>query len=159
MRRWLAFLLAVVAGCGSAAAQPPAIEYGRDVCVDCGMIIEEPRFASAYRLPDGEERLFDEISDMVMYADGAGEMGSLTAWVHDYDTEEWVPAPDATYVIGSIPTPMGGGIVAFTTRHRAEAFAEEVEGQVHTWKDLVQLVSEGGLQPVHTPMTLEEGHP
>lgn len=158
MRNLILAVALLVAACGSATESPPDIEYGRDVCEDCGMIIEEPRFASAYRLADGGDRLFDEIVDMVLYADGAGELDAAVAWVHDYETEEWIAAPDALYVSGPIPTPMGGGIVAVATRDGAEALAAEVGGEVLTWTDLVRLVESGGLRQEHMPTSPEEGH-
>lgn len=141
----LGFLLAA---CGGSASEPPEIEYGRDVCVDCGMIIEEPRFAAAYRAGD-EERLFDEIVDMLVYGVESGELGSAAAWVHDYGTEEWVAAPDAVYVSGPVATPMGGGIVAFAEGSDATALAAEVGGDVLTWNDLVRLAESGGLRQGH----------
>lgn len=158
MRNLLLAAALLVAACGSTAESPPDIEYGRDMCEDCGMIIEEPRFASAYRLPDGEERLFDEVADMVLYAHGAGELDAVVAWVHDYETEEWIAAADALYVSGPIPTPMGGGIVAVATRDGAEALAAEVGGEVLTWTDLEHLVENGGLRQEHIPTNPEEGH-
>lgn len=148
--------LVLVAACGGSASEPPVIEYGRDVCVDCGMIIEEPRFAAAYRA-GGEERLFDDIVDMVVYGVESGEIGSAAAWVHDYGTEEWVAAPDAVYVSGPIATPMGGGVVAFADEPAAAALAAEVGGETLAWDDLVQLAETGGLRQGHAHEP-EEGH-
>lgn len=150
-------LALLVAACGGSAEGPPDIEYGRDVCADCGMIIEEPRFATAYRAGD-EEWLFDDMVDMLGHAREAGELASATFWVHDYGTEEWIAAPDAAYVSGPIATPMGGGIVAFAAPADADALAAEVGGEVLTWDDLVQLAESGGLQQGHMTMTPEEGH-
>ncbi len=43
-------LALLAAGCaqGTAEIKPPEIRYGEDVCVECKMIISDPRFAAAY---------------------------------------------------------------------------------------------------------------
>jgi copper chaperone NosL len=102
------------------------------------MIIEDPRFAAAYRTPAGEERSFDDIGGLVIYGVESGELATATAWVHDYDTEAWIPAADATYVVAErFPTPMGHGVLAFLDAGRATAFAASVGGAAVDWTALL----------------------
>jgi len=130
---------AAIAGCGGEAATgPPDIEYGRDVCDECHMIISEPRFAAAYRDSSGEPSIFDDIGDMVDHGTRAGVLDQVTAWVHDFGTEEWVDAPDAWFVRGSdVETPMAGNIVAFAAEEDARQLAADQGGEVLRWGDLV----------------------
>jgi copper chaperone NosL len=148
-RVWLvAGLLLVVAACGgnAAASGPPDINYGRDVCVECNMIISEPNHAAAYRLPDGTEKLFDDVGGMVKHGRAQGEFDTATAWVHDYETEEWVAVEDAFFVPTlSVATPMGHGIIAFGDRGRADVFAAAVDGQVIDWATVLELPVVDGL--------------
>jgi len=61
----LTFVVAVLtmltlSACSSSdASGPPEIQYGRDICVQCGMIASEAKFAAAYTLahpdPKGDE--------------------------------------------------------------------------------------------------------
>ena len=50
-------LVLFLAACTARASQPtpPKIHYGEDICTDCGMIISEPRFASAYAVEQEPE--------------------------------------------------------------------------------------------------------
>lgn len=145
MRR-LAVVLLVVAACGADAAglDPPDIDWGRDLCTSCGMIISDPRYAAAYAVA-GDDRLFDDIGDMIDFGLGRGELHSRTpAWVHDHDSGEWLEAASAHYVVTpAILTPMGRGIAAFSTADRARAFAGEFGGETMTWEDLLVRLTPG----------------
>ncbi len=142
-------LVAMLAACGGDDPdQPPEISYGRDVCDSCRMIISEPRFAAAYRASDGTVRRFDDLGDMVTYGLDTAELDGARAWVHDYETEEWIEAPEAIYVLAAgLETPMSRGVVGFAESSRAEAYGAEVEGRVLDWEELVQVAREGGLEP------------
>ncbi len=122
---------------------PPEIAYGRDICVQCGMIISEPRFATAYRLPDGTVEKFDDLGGLLVHGHQTGELDRATVWVHDADTEEWVDADAAFYVATATgQTPMGYGIFAFADRKAAERFAAGSGGTVMTWDELVAIPAE-----------------
>lgn len=140
-------LSALVGACaGAAATGPPDIKYGRDVCVECSMVISEARFAAAYRLDDGTEKLFDDIGGMLKHGNETGDVAHATAWVHDFQTEEWVQADVAFYVpTRSVATPMGHGVVAFADHARAMEFAIGVEGEVVDWATVVHIPIVDGL--------------
>lgn len=136
----LAGVAVLVGACGGGGDKPPEIAYGRDTCAECHMIISEPRFAAAYRTPDGTERKFDDIGDMVAFGVRQNQLADAKAWVHDFESEEWLDAREATYVVGDagvIDTPMGRGVLAFSERSAAEAFASGKAAKVVTWDELV----------------------
>ena len=115
----------------------PEIAYGEVICEQCGMIVSEESQAAAYRLPDGKLRIFDDLGDMVLYHRINGETVHIF-WVHDYQTGEWMHAPDAFYVAtDDLVTPMGHGIAAFTYGEGAEHLAEEHGAPIYRWEDLV----------------------
>jgi copper chaperone NosL len=115
---------------------PPTILYGEDVCDRCMMIINEARYASAYKTSDGDTRRFDDIGGMILYDLDNGE-DVAAYWVHDYETEEWLKAETATYVEDdNLHTPMGFGIIAFDSRERAESWAAEQGGMLMTFSEL-----------------------
>lgn len=136
----LALLGVVVANCsGGNASGPPEINYGRDVCDQCHMIISEPRYAAAYRDGTGKAYKFDDIGDMVTHAVKAGRTSGETAWVHDYNDEEWIAADQAWFVRSpDIQTPMGGGIIAFASKSAAEQFVNDEGGALMQWPELVE---------------------
>jgi nitrous oxide reductase accessory protein NosL len=154
MTRLAAAVVAVVVlgACGGGSSSgPPAIEYGRDVCDQCHMIISEARYSSAYRDADGEAFVFDDIAEMLAHIGAGTTPADDRVWVHDFLTEEWIAAPAAWYVRGSIETPMGGGIVAFTAEEDAQAFAQEREGDVLRWTDVLTEMSGTGSPPDSGP--------
>ncbi|MCC7077091.1 MAG: nitrous oxide reductase accessory protein NosL [Acidimicrobiia bacterium] len=142
----LVLALAAASACGGDSAGPPEINYGRDTCDGCDMVIDDPRFASAYRLPDGTESRFDDMGEMFT----RDELGDADAWVHDYDTEGWVEATSAWYVAGTgVESPMATGVVAFSTESRARAFASESGGTVLTWDEMLTGGAPGSSDPEH----------
>ncbi len=125
---------------GDGTSGPPEIDYGREICLQCGMIISETRYAAAYRLPDGTERTFDDLGGLLVYGHEHGELSDADVWVHDVETEAWVRAERAWYVMTRTRrTPMGYGIVAFADRSRAEALAAEVGTEAVPWPDLLAI--------------------
>lgn len=157
----LAVAMAVVA-CGSSDdAGPPAITYGRDLCVRCGMIVDDARFATAYRTADGDGKVFDDVGGMVLHLEETGDQPPDQAiWVHDFGTEEWILAVDAHYVPTlSVASPMGHSILAFAEQERAEAFASEVDGAVISWATVLDLpVTDGLVGDHHTGGVDDMGH-
>lgn len=142
-KAWIALAILAAAllfaGCGGAPAvdQPPEIRYGEDVCDTCAMIISEPRFASAYYTPEGEARRFDDTGGLVTYyLEREEEVASF--WVHDYETEAWLEANEAFFVVSDdFFTPMAFGVVAVGDLGRASALAEENQGEVMSFEELV----------------------
>lgn len=117
---------------------PPTIEYGRDVCARCGMIIDDARFAAGYIMPDGAQRIFDDIGDMLVHQADSGE-AVHAYWVHDYESEAWVRAETATYVKSDdLHTPMGYGLVALQDAGQAAAIALRFNGTLLTFDELRQ---------------------
>ncbi len=142
----VALILAACAGSASADS-PPDLNLGRDVCERCGMIIEDERFASGYRLPDGTQHLFDDIGGMLLWAGFAGHIDDARMWVHDYDSKEWIEAAQATFVFSpELMTPMAFGIAAFSTPEAAVAFSTNTDGVVRAWNEVAALAKAGDIQ-------------
>lgn len=131
----IAFALVLPAcGEGEGAPAPPAIALGRDMCVECGMIISDPAFAAAYEV-DGADRIFDDIGDMVAYGLRTGELTATTpAWVHDQPTATWIEASAAWFVVDTgTATPMGHDLVAFAEYQAALSLADDHGGRLLSW--------------------------
>ena len=132
----MATVLLVACGSDIDFDQPPDIVYGEDVCERCSMIINEARYAAAYVTQDGQPHLFDDIGGMIARNEEVAE-DVVVFWVHDFDSEEWLKADQAHYVMGDYITPMGFGIVAFGDAARAEAWAADEGGMVMTFAELL----------------------
>jgi copper chaperone NosL len=132
-------------GCsGGGGDGPPEIVLGRTECEQCHMIVTELRFAGAYRTSDGDEHRFDDIGDMVEHAQQNGAVDGSELWVWDYESEEPLQAPDATFVRSpELSTPMDWALAAFESPSAAEDYAESTDGEVLTWDEVQELVSSG----------------
>ncbi|GBD20968.1 hypothetical protein HRbin28_01417 [bacterium HR28] len=116
---------------------PPEIRYGRDTCAECGMILSDPRFAAAATTADGETVLFDDIGCLLTYRQKHSPSWAAI-WVHDLDTQSWLQAENAWYLVSpSIRSPMGYGIAAFAGQDAAQRRQAELGGDLLQWGDLL----------------------
>lgn len=154
MRR-IAMLVVAVAVLSTACAAaettgPPDINYGRDICIECGMTIDNARFAAGYRQTDGTEKKFDDLGGLIIHARETGDLDDATVWVHDFETEEWIEAPGAFFVPTlAITSPMGHGILAFADKEWATQVAKDLGGDVLAWEVVVDLPVVEGLVGHH----------
>jgi copper chaperone NosL len=122
----------------TAPAGEPRIRYGAERCARCRMIISDVQFAAAWRGPSGGEQHFDDIGCMVSQARERPPAADSRYWVHDYESEAWLTARDAFYIVSAkINSPMGYGVAASGTRERAEQIAGRLpDARVHAWAAL-----------------------
>jgi nitrous oxide reductase accessory protein NosL len=113
---------------------PPAVQLGHDLCVHCGMIISDQRFAAAtVVLRDGKRTalLFDDIGDLIDYHRETPTEVAVERYVTDYNTKAWVAFDQASFVVAAdAHTPMGSGLHAVSTPAAANALAEQLRGKV-----------------------------
>ncbi len=140
-RLWsLLFLLTLLAACGGGQAkiEPPEIHYGETECLECRMIISDPRFAAGYTYEVTRGRYenvpFDDIGDMLIYAEKNPEHKIVAYWVHDFVSAEWIDAASAFFVVSQrLETPMAHGTVAADSHEKAEKLAADFDGEVLDW--------------------------
>lgn len=152
---WLALAVVVaLVACQPAeeASGPPDIRYGEDVCDRCNMLIDEPRFATAYATEAAEVRRFDDVGCLFLHAQEERETVA-SYWVHDFNSEEWVAGEEATYVVNpELVTPMGWGIAAFASASDAEAYQAGEGGTVLSFSELQAQIDSGELNPMSMSM-------
>ncbi len=149
---WIALAMIGLTACarGDTEPNPPAIRYGEDLCAECNMIINDPRYAAGYAYEIGpgryESLAFDDIGDLLANRAQHRERTVVAWYVHDYTSEEWLDATTATYVVSDqIHTPMGHGIAAHATQSAADAMALERQGRTLDWETLVMQADTGTL--------------
>jgi copper chaperone NosL len=130
--------------------QPPDIRYGEDICLECNMIISEPRFAATYYTAGGDARRFDDIGGMAIYnAEHQEDVAQF--WVHDYITEAWIIADQAYFVVSdNLQTPMGHGVVALSDQAQAENLIAEVGGMLMTFTEVMESSGSGSDSHTHS---------
>ena len=132
-----------LSGCGPQDLfKPPKIRYGRDVCAQCRMIIQEERFACAVVSAEGRALKFDDVGCLAAYkkdSDGRTER----SWVHDTGSGGWLEEDRATFVYSrDLVTPMGHGFAAFGDPNAAKRYARDSAGRLVSWDELSVLVQE-----------------
>jgi copper chaperone NosL len=143
MRRCAVLLsLAIFVGACSEdhADGPPTVHLGDSTCDHCGMIISDGRFASATIIegPRGSEALlFDDFNCQIGYESDHDDVVVMARWVRDYDTSEWLPASDATFLASHrLHTPMASQTAAFASEAGAQSARDELGGELLTLDDL-----------------------
>lgn len=104
---------------------PPTLRPGRDECAECGMLINEDRFAAG-ALVDAqgraEHRVFDDIGCLFDW-ERDGTHVVLDRFVRDAEGSGWLTAAHARLLVtdpASLRTPMGTGIAAYADEARAQ---------------------------------------
>ncbi len=135
------FLGAAFLGCGSHGGQAfPKINYGRDLCSECRMIISDPQFTAVLFDTSGENFKFDDIGCMRLY-ETRNQPEVKVMWVRDYASHEWLDGSSAFFVFSkSLVTPMGHGIAAFGSKDNALNFLKEKEGRIVSWEEMEKIV-------------------
>ncbi len=142
----LVAVVALVAGQSACEQQPadgpPQLRLGRDECAECGMSIVEARSAAAtIAIIDGQrsELLWDDIGCMLDWERERPDTPVTARYVRDFDTEAWVNAQAAHFVMSpKIKTPMASGLVAYTSADAAKACHAAHGGALLSWADLGQ---------------------
>jgi hypothetical protein len=114
----LALVLSALAGCsGDPGSGPVAVQWDRDTCERCRMVLSDPKHAAQvrYRQQDGKSRvaLFDDIGCALIWLEERPfkDAPATDIYVADWRTGEWIDARAALYLPGQV-TPMGYGLGA-----------------------------------------------
>lgn len=138
--------VSVINACSSSELSgPPTIKLGRHECKECGMLVNEDRCSSALLVDDRGRRDYWHFDDIGCMLDAErkhkDDVRVLERFVRDHASREWITVEQATFVMAhpkKLHTPMGTGIVAFSTRSDAEATQREHAGEVHDFAALTR---------------------
>lgn len=136
------FTCLVVAGAlTSCSTGPEPLQYGKDVCEQCRMMIMDPAFGAEIVTARGKIFRFDAAECMLDYL----QAGTADPEKDRFLTTDMaaprtlIDARTAFYVIDpAFRSPMGGNIASFTTRPRAENSERDPASRVLTWDQLLQ---------------------
>ena len=114
-----------------------------DLCPVCGMhVARYPENKCQIRTRDGEvihlcatQCLFEYLQNAEKYRDTP--LQSRLIWVVDYATGMWIPAQNASYVVGStMRGPMGKEAFPFAAHEAAGLFARKYSGEVVGFREV-----------------------
>lgn len=133
-------LLALVLGCNSG---PVPLEFGKDGCEFCKMILMDPKFGCEIVTDKGRVYKFDDINCMIQYMEeqNLDELGNHQFYIIDYHQPgHLIDAREAHYLYAEeIRTPMAARTVAFGDIMLRQKFSVGIENpKFMTWSDIVE---------------------
>lgn len=94
--------------CASTPDAPTAIDYNREACGHCHMLIGDPRFAAQIVTADGDVVSFDDPGCAIAYL--AGAPAPRHVWFRDAHADRWLD--QTARFEPATETPMGWGLAA-----------------------------------------------
>jgi len=120
------------------------IQFGKEVCAQCGMVIQNSGYASEILTLDKKVLKFDDIGDLLKYEGGHADLKVAVVYVQDAKTKAWLKIEDAHWVkTTAVKTPMGWGYHAFSSDSDAMTFSDKTGGAAITLDDLKASVQGG----------------
>jgi len=99
---------------GNANRDPVKMTAGKFQGSECGMLINDLRFASQVVAPDGKTWFFDDNGCMAAWLSDKPFKDEVIIWVKDLPTDEWIDGKLAWYS-RTDATPMSYGFGAYRT--------------------------------------------
>ena len=123
---------------------PEPINYGKDECEYCRMLISDNRYGSEVITDKGKIYKFDSIECLVEYALEQNILGDekQTFLVTDFSNPlKLVDAKSAFYVHNdNIRSPMGLNVSAFGNESDMQKFFSDNNGRKIIWLDVIELI-------------------
>lgn len=120
---------------------PKEINYGSDACHYCRMTVVDQQHASQLVTKTGKAFSFDAVECLVHYLEDnpSIEEGGLLLVNHLDQPGVLIDATSATYLISpNLPSPMGAYLTAFSSNESAKKGAENYQGNLYSWDELIQ---------------------
>jgi len=124
----------------SCKIEPRPIEFGKDTCEYCRMVLMDPKFGAEIVSSKGKIFIFDDVNCLHDYI--ASEEIEETALAHmmvvDFaNMGNLVPLHQAHFVYSEeIKSPMASRVAAFGEHRVSEEYREKWNGQFKTWDEL-----------------------
>jgi copper chaperone NosL len=139
----LAFLM--MSGCGRRDLRPQAIPLDRVNCARCGMLVSDTASAAEAVFADSDPLFYDDLGCLASARIAADRRVEL--WVRVDDGRAWSKASEAFYAkAADARTPMGYGILAFSSPERARA--RDRESRARSWREIEQEAPARSVRPV-----------
>lgn len=156
-RRFLAMLgTAAALGAGAAGglrlmaddepafAAEPELAFGQEACANCGMLIDDPRFAGAWIEPGNRQQHFDDIGCLVSWMSQVPPPEGTRYFVRNYADDGWLRGESAHFAMSEdFRTPMAYGAVAFENESAARRAGDKLGAHYSNWAGLAEHLVQG----------------
>lgn len=142
----LLFLTVIFYAC---TPSPEPINYGKDECEHCRMMITDDKYGAEIVTDKGKVFKFDSIECLIELAlekNIAGDAGQ-SFLVTDFSTpEKLIDAKTAFYVHNdNFRSPMGLNVSAFESESNLTSFINDNGGKKLSWVDVIELVKQSSM--------------
>ncbi len=134
--------LVLMAGMFLLACQPTLqdIDYGRDQCAYCKMIISDPRFGAEAVTDKGKVYKFDALECLIPELNQKEDYQILAAVVCD-EPRVLHDVSELSYLISAeLPSPMGANLTSYSSAQKAQEMQQIHGGTIYSWDELVEKV-------------------
>ncbi len=139
---WLLFLLTL--SC-EGTLKPEPINYGKDSCAFCLMIVADAGFSAEIKTKKGKVYKFDSIECMVAYLlkNKLKKEELAAVWVADFPSKRLVRLEKVKFLVSEgLRSPMGLNISAFANEEELKEAFRHFGGKVMGWEEVVNYVKE-----------------
>ena len=140
----LAFLLSLLYSC-EAKLKPEPINYGKDSCAFCLMIVADAGFSAEIKTKKGKVYKFDSIECMVAYMlkNKLKKEELAAVWVADFPSKHLVRLEKVKFLVSEgLRSPMGLNISAFAKEEELKEAFRHFGGKIMGWEEVVNYVKE-----------------
>ena len=126
----------------SCTTEPEPINFGKDICEHCKMVISDEKFGGELITEKGKIYKFDSAECLVDYKkENSSKLdGEKTQFlvINFAKPGDFIPAKESFYLNDKYyQSPMGANIVPFETRMLAENNTMSPDAKVLTWEELL----------------------
>lgn len=137
------FLLFLFFGITSVTAveNDPLIEYSKDKCGFCGMVVKNRNIASLIITKDGKKLPFCSIECAVGYYMNNIDNVREIKVPNFLEPSQFLDAKEAYYLKSeNLKTSMGMNLSAYSSKQEAKKMQNEKGGQIYSWNELLPLI-------------------
>jgi copper chaperone NosL len=142
----VAFVFVTIITLASCGSEPEPINYGRDECEFCRMLITDNKYGAELVTEKGKIYKFDSIECMVEFSLVKNTLGDTNnkLLITDFDKPgNFVDARNSVYVKNDeFRSPMGLNVTAFNGELQAQKFVSENGGEKLSWVEVIELVKQ-----------------
>ncbi len=123
---------------------PLSINYGKDTCAECKMLLVDKHYGSAFITGKGKVYKFDDLNCLMKFMDEHPETPGKAEVADFRAANQFLSAGQAVYLKHEkLRTPMGSGVGAFANAEAARAVDAELGGggQTLAWREVMQTLS------------------
>jgi copper chaperone NosL len=134
----IAVLVFITTACN---VEPRKIDFGKDSCHTCKMILMDPTFGAEVLTKKGKIFIFDDVNCLIefVHIEGVESDNWKQILVVDHaNNENLLDAKTAFYVLSNnIKSPMASRVAAFATEHDMKEYRKKYDGVYLAWGELI----------------------